>query len=55
MKKHVINTIAAAAGIAALLLTATAPGWVVWLILAPAIYAVALYLIKSNTNYITHE
>lgn len=50
--KTLKNTLAALAGIAALLLTATAPGWVVWLILAPAIYAAALYLIKSNTNYI---
>ena len=52
MKKHVINTIAAAAGSAALLLTATAPGWVVWLVLAPVVYASAVALIKVNTKWI---
>ena len=50
--KTLKNTLAALVGIAALLLAATAPGWVVWLILAPVIYAAAIYLIKTNTNYI---
>ena len=53
MKKRILNLIAALAIVAGLAFSTIAPGWVVWLILAPVIYLAVLYLLAANTNYIT--
>ena len=52
MKHTVINLIAAVAVIAGLVASAVAPWWAVWFLCFPVIYAGAITLIKSNTNWI---
>lgn len=54
MKKKVLNILAVLAVVGGLVLSATAPWWVVWFGCFPAIYAGALYLIKVNTDWITN-
>ena len=46
------KTLAAVAIVAGLILSAVAPWWAVWTLCLPVIYVAALYLIKTNTNYI---
>lgn len=53
MKRTLTNTIAALAAIGGLIAAMTAPWWAVWLICFPAIYAGAVTLIKTNTDWIT--
>lgn len=50
--KHIKNTLAALAILAGLILSAVAPWWAAWFICLPVVYLAALYLIKTNTNYI---
>lgn len=50
--KTLKNILAALVGFASLMLTAIAPWWAVWFILFPVAYSAAIYLIKTNTNYI---
>lgn len=52
MKKALINTLAAVIALVGLAASCIAPWWAVWFICLPVIYAAALYLIKTNTNYI---
>lgn len=52
MKRTIINTFAALGIIAGLAASVIAPWWVVLFICIPAIYAVAVALLKVNTNYI---
>lgn len=53
MKHTLINTLAALAIVAGLVIAAFAPWWVVWFICFPVIFAGAVVLLSSNTNYIT--
>lgn len=53
MKHKLINTLAALAIVAGLVIAAVAPWWVVWFICFPVIFAGAVVLLSSNTNYIT--
>jgi high-affinity nickel permease len=52
MKKALINTLAALVALAGLAASCIAPWWAVWFICLPVIYAAAVTLIKTNTNYI---
>ena len=52
MKKALINTLAAVVALAGLAASCIAPWWAVWFICLPVVYLAALYLIKTNTNYI---
>lgn len=52
MKRKVINTLAAVAIIAGLALSVTAHWLVVWLVCFPLIYAGAITIIKTNTEWI---
>lgn len=46
------NTLAALAIVAGIICSAVAPWWAVWFVCLPAVYAAALYLIKTRTDYI---
>lgn len=50
--KKVINTLAALAVIAGLIVAAVAPWWAVWLLCLPVIFAGAVVLLSLNTDYI---
>lgn len=53
MKHKLINTLAVLAIVAGLVIASFAPWWVVWLVCLPVIFAGAVVLLSSNTNYIT--
>ena len=55
MKKHIINTLAAAAILGGLVASCTAPWWAVRFVCLPVMYAGVLVLLHTNTNYITEE
>lgn len=53
MKRILITIIAALAIAAGLVVSMTAPWWVVWFICLPVIFAGAVTIIAGHTNWIT--
>lgn len=52
MKHKLINLAAVLVIIAGVVVSAVAPWWAVWFICLPVVYAAAIYLVKSETNFI---
>ncbi len=53
MKRKLINTLAVIAVVGGIAASVIAPWWAVWFICLPVIFAGAVVLLSSNTNYIT--